>query len=89
MAGKTGTAGAGKGHGDHAWFAGYVPAERPKLAFLVVLEHRGRCRHCRRPDRQAAGDPDAAIGNAIKKRTAKFAIGFASALGVVEVRPRD
>ena len=41
LAGKTGTAGAGKGRGDHAWFAGYVPAEVPKLAFVVVLEHAG------------------------------------------------
>jgi penicillin-binding protein 2 len=26
---------------DHAWFAGYVPAERPRYAFVVVLEHGG------------------------------------------------
>ncbi len=40
VAGKTGTAETG-GDGDHAWFAGYVPAESPKLAFVVVLEHAG------------------------------------------------
>lgn len=39
IAGKTGTAQA---NGiDHAWFAGYVPAERPRVAFAVVLEHGG------------------------------------------------
>ena len=26
---------------SHAWFAGYVPADEPKLAFVVVLEHAG------------------------------------------------
>jgi len=41
VAGKTGTAETGKGRGDHAWFAGYVPAETPKVAFVVVLEHAG------------------------------------------------
>jgi penicillin-binding protein 2 len=41
VAGKTGTAETGGDRGDHAWFAGYVPAERPKLAFVVVLEHAG------------------------------------------------
>jgi penicillin-binding protein 2 len=39
IAGKTGTA---QTNGvDHAWFAGYVPAERPRIAFVVVLEHGG------------------------------------------------
>ena len=41
VAGKTGTAETGAGREDHAWFAGYVPADRPKLAFCVVLEHSG------------------------------------------------
>jgi len=41
IAGKTGTAETGRDRGDHAWFAGYVPAEAPKLAFVVVLEHAG------------------------------------------------
>ncbi len=39
IAGKTGT--AQTSGDDHAWFAGYVPAERPKIAFVVVLEHGG------------------------------------------------
>ena len=39
IAGKTGTA---QNNGvDHAWFAGYVPAEQPRIAFVVVLEHGG------------------------------------------------
>jgi penicillin-binding protein 2 len=39
IAGKTGT--AENGGPDHAWFAGYVPADRPQVAFVVVLEHGG------------------------------------------------
>lgn len=41
IAGKTGTAEVGGGKLDHAWFAGYVPADAPKYAFAVVLEHGG------------------------------------------------
>lgn len=41
IAGKTGTAETGSGRAAHAWFAGYVPADRPRLAFVVVLEHAG------------------------------------------------
>ena len=41
VAGKTGTAETGAGRADHAWFAGYAPAEQPKLAFVVALEHSG------------------------------------------------
>lgn len=41
IAGKTGTAEVGGGKDDHAWFAGYVPAENPRYAFVVVLEHAG------------------------------------------------
>ncbi len=26
---------------DHAWFAGYAPAENPEIAFVVLLEHGG------------------------------------------------
>jgi penicillin-binding protein 2 len=49
IAGKTGTAEAGGGKHDHAWFAGYVPAERPKIAFVVVLEHAGSGGHAAGP----------------------------------------
>ena len=40
IAGKTGTAEI-HGRPDHAWFAGYVPADRPRIAFVVVLEQAG------------------------------------------------
>lgn len=41
IAGKTGTAQTGSNRSPHAWFAGYVPADKPKFAFVVVLEHSG------------------------------------------------
>lgn len=41
IAGKTGTAEVGGSKPDHAWFAGYVPAENPKYAFAIALEHGG------------------------------------------------
>ena len=40
IAGKTGTAEA-RGGQDHAWFAGYVPADHPRYALVVVLERGG------------------------------------------------
>ncbi|MCA9075812.1 MAG: hypothetical protein KDA93_12315 [Planctomycetaceae bacterium] len=41
IAGKTGTAEVGGGKGDHAWFVGFVPADAPRYAFAIVLEHGG------------------------------------------------
>lgn len=41
ICGKTGTAEAGSGVADHAWFAGYAPASQPRYAIVVVLEHGG------------------------------------------------
>jgi penicillin-binding protein 2 len=41
IAGKTGTAQTSGGEPDHAWFAGYAPADKPRIAFAVVLEHAG------------------------------------------------
>ena len=41
IAGKTGTAETGGDQLEHAWFAGYVPADRPHYAMVVVLEHAG------------------------------------------------
>jgi penicillin-binding protein 2 len=52
VAGKTGTAQVGKLYRkikevdwdptqDHAWFAGYAPAHRPQIAFVVLVEHGG------------------------------------------------
>jgi len=40
IAGKTGTAQAGTGD-DHAWFVGFAPADRPRVAFSVIIEHGG------------------------------------------------
>lgn len=41
VAGKTGTAQSGPGRPEHAWLAGYAPTARPRVAFVVVLEHSG------------------------------------------------
>src|SRR5262249_50910352 len=47
IAGKTGTAQVGtKGEGGyeaatHAWFIGFAPAGRPRIAFAVLVEHGG------------------------------------------------
>lgn len=45
IAGKTGTAEVGGGKTDHAWFAGYTPADAPRVAFVVVLENGGSGGH--------------------------------------------
>jgi penicillin-binding protein 2 len=49
IAGKTGTAEVGGGKPDHAWFAGYAPADEPRVAFVVVLEHGGSGGHVAGP----------------------------------------
>ena len=41
IAGKTGTAQASKGE-SHAWFSGFTPADNPKVAIVVILEHGGK-----------------------------------------------
>jgi penicillin-binding protein 2 len=41
IAGKTGTAEVGGDRPDHAWFAGYAPADDPQVAFVVLLENAG------------------------------------------------
>jgi len=38
VAGKTGTAASDKGPWTHGWFAGYAPAENPRIALVVFLE---------------------------------------------------
>lgn len=40
VAGKTGTAESGQEE-PHAWFAGYAPADEPRVAITVILEHAG------------------------------------------------
>jgi len=41
IAGKTGTAQTGNDRPEHAWFAGYLPAQKPTVAMVVVIEHAG------------------------------------------------
>src|SRR4029453_16275613 len=48
VAGQTGTAqvqsgpaAGGYGSGTHAWFVGFAPAGRPRIAFAVLVEHGG------------------------------------------------
>ncbi len=41
VAGKTGTAQAGKELKDHAWFVAYFPYEDPAYSLVVFLEHGG------------------------------------------------
>lgn len=40
IAGKTGTAEAARGEA-HAWFAGFAPADQPRVVVVVVIEHAG------------------------------------------------
>ena len=39
VAGKTGTAETIPGQPNHAWIVGYAPAEAPRYAITVFLEH--------------------------------------------------
>jgi penicillin-binding protein 2 len=41
VAGKTGTAEVFKTGEPHSWFAGYAPADRPRIAIAVIVEHGG------------------------------------------------
>lgn len=41
IAAKTGTAQDPQGE-PHAWFVGYAPADNPKIAFAVLVEHGGK-----------------------------------------------
>jgi len=42
VGGKTGTAEAGPdGMTPHSWFIGYAPADNPRVAVAVIMEHRG------------------------------------------------
>ena len=42
VAGKTGSAQHSGPGQTHSWFAGYAPAESPKVAFAVIIERGGR-----------------------------------------------
>lgn len=41
IAGKTGSAQSGRGRPTHSWFVGFAPAERPQIAFAVIIEQSG------------------------------------------------
>lgn len=47
--GKTGTAETAAGRPDHAWFAGFAPADAPEYVVVVVLEHGGSGSHAAGP----------------------------------------
>jgi peptidoglycan glycosyltransferase len=41
VAGKTGTAQNAPGQAPHAWFGAFAPAENPRIAVAVIVEHGG------------------------------------------------
>jgi peptidoglycan glycosyltransferase len=41
IAGKTGTAETGSGQLPHAWFVAFAPADHPRVALVVLVEHGG------------------------------------------------
>jgi peptidoglycan glycosyltransferase len=41
VAGKTGTAQTGEGQAPHAWFVCFAPADQPRIAVAVIVEHGG------------------------------------------------
>jgi len=41
ISGKTGTAQAGKGYDDHAWFVAFAPYEKPEIAVAVLIFQGG------------------------------------------------
>jgi len=60
IAGKTGTAETAPGKPDHAWFAGYAPADDPQIVIVVVLEHGGS-------GSRAAGPVAREVGRALQE----------------------
>jgi peptidoglycan glycosyltransferase len=40
VGGKTGTAEVGDGT-SHSWFIGFAPADAPRVAVAVIMEHKG------------------------------------------------
>ena len=40
VGGKTGTAEVGDGT-SHSWFIGFAPADAPRVAIAVIMEHQG------------------------------------------------
>ena len=41
VAGKTGTARAGRRPSDHSWYASWAPANDPKIVVVVLIAHGG------------------------------------------------
>jgi len=41
VAGKTGTAQTGTDQAPHAWFTAFAPADSPRVAVAVIVEHGG------------------------------------------------
>jgi peptidoglycan glycosyltransferase len=41
VAGKTGTAEVGSDQRSHAWFVGFAPADKPRVAIAVMIENGG------------------------------------------------
>src|SRR6478752_7430636 len=41
VAGKTGTAETATGQNPHAWFIAFAPADHPRYAIAVLVEHGG------------------------------------------------
>lgn len=41
VAGKTGTAETGPGQNPHAWFVAFAPADHPRIAVALIVEHGG------------------------------------------------
>ena len=54
VGGKTGTAEVGDGT-SHSWFIGFAPADSPRIAIAVIMEHQGSGSDFATPGR-AAGD---------------------------------
>jgi peptidoglycan glycosyltransferase len=60
VAGKTGTAETAPGENPHAWFISFLPAEQPRYAVAVLVEHGG-----------VEGLDDAATGGRVAAPVAK------------------
>jgi peptidoglycan glycosyltransferase len=60
VAGKTGTAETAEGERPHAWFIAFAPAQAPRYAVAVLVEHGG-----------VVGGGDAVTGGAVAAPIAK------------------
>jgi penicillin-binding protein 2 len=67
LAGKTSTAQSGRPDGNIGWFAGYYPAEEPRIAFTVVCEGLQRAENPGDPE-EHGGDVAAPIVRRILER---------------------